>query len=225
MSGFREEDRLRRVLYELRGVVAAAPGGGRLGPLDWVVVRGRRVGVSCAAPAQWQGLCDLLTGRRAPLSGRLEERETVTVQTDANLQEMLNLNQSISDYLNSTDAPEYVWLENRRRSLWVLIDLLGISPAMTRRPVKMESPALQRKYWALRFMVSRAELLLGREVFAIGDPAVQKALRSRWSDFPGALIACRGEGPLPGQTDAELTIDGEGGAALTGRGVRSGGAS
>lgn len=207
MGEFQEESLLRRTLYHLREVAVPVPGGGRLGPIDWVLPRGKRFSVVCEEDAHWEVLSELLTGKILDFTGSLEEIETVTVQTDANLWESMDLNQSIRDFLHSPDAPDYVRLENRRHALWVLIDRLGLTARDTRRPLKLESEAVRIKYWALRFMVSRAELLLGRSVFASEDPEIREAIAARWSDFPGTLVIKDEGRPLPGPVDGQVVID------------------
>jgi hypothetical protein len=206
-----ETIRTQRPLLALEGVTAAAPGGEPIGPITWSLGRGKRIAVACARPGQWESLAGLLSGRIRPREGRLEEVSTVLVQSDRNLQETLDLNQSIEGFLHSPDAPEFVWLQNRRRALYVLVDALDISPRVTRRPVKMEAGEVQDKYWALRFLISRAELLIGRDIFRLNDPAVRQAIRLRWPDLPGTVVAGLGEEELPGPVDARVRID-EGGA-------------
>jgi hypothetical protein len=107
-----------------------------------------------------------------------------------------------------------VWIEGRRRALWVLVDALGISPAMTRRTLKLLGPAEQHKVWVLRFLLSQAELVLGREIFRSDDAQVQTALRRRWGDLPGALVAAvphdAPDGDLPGPVHAWVHLDAAG---------------
>lgn len=211
-----EHTRLRDALLRLRDVTLTLPDGTGMGPITWEVLRGRRICVSCASDAQWDALVALLTGQLQPASGGLQEIVPVKVQTDVHLRDTLDLNQSIRDYLHSPDAPEYVWLDRRRRALWVLIDLLGISPDMTRRPLKMEGATVYDKYWALRFMLSRAELLIGREIFQIEDARVRTAFRSRWHDFPGTLIVGDLGATLPGPCDTRVRIDAVGSCSIAG---------
>ena len=209
-----EAIRTQRPLLALEGVIVAAPGGEPVGPIGWSLPRGKRIAVTCARPGQWESLCGLLSGKLKPREGRMEEVSPVLVQSDRNLKDTLDLNQSIEGFLHSSDAPEFVWLQNRRRALYVLVDALGIAPATTRRPVKMETGAVQDKYWALRFLVSRADLLLGREIFRLPDPAVREAIRLRWPDLPGTLVAELGEGEPPGPLDARVRIDDRGAFTL-----------
>lgn len=201
---------MRRILYTLRDVVIPVQGSPPLGPIQWSVPLGCRVGVSFPSPAHWAALTDLLTGRIRPQSGTLEEIGQVLVQTDGNLKESLDLNRSIADYLHSADAPEFVWLENRRRVLWVLVDRLGILPSMTRKPLKLETPAVRDKFWALRFMLSRAQLLIGNEIFQLADDRIRESLGMRWADFPGALIAAEGPRGPPGALTGRVRMESDG---------------
>ena len=202
---------LRRMLYELREVTVPLPGGGRIGPISWMLERGRRVRVATASDAQWQAFVALLTGEQHAATGTLEEVATVTVQTDTHLRESLNLNRSLEEYLNSPDMPELIMLDGRRRSLWVLLDVLGISPHMTRRALKYAAPELIDKVWALRFMLSRASLLIGRDLFRLTDEGIHAALRRRWSDLTGAVVVGETEQPLPGPVQEWVRFDGDGG--------------
>lgn len=186
------------------------PGGGRIGPISWDLERGRRIRVRCATDGQWTAFVALLTGQQAPAEGVLEEVRSVRVQTDVHLRETLDLNRTVQEFLQAPDTPESVWLDGRRRSLWVLVDQLGLAPANTRRVLKLESTAVQHKYWVLRFLLSQADLVIGREVFRSDDPQVQAALRRRWGDLPGALLAGESDRPLPGRADAWLAFDADG---------------
>ncbi|HKI99546.1 MAG TPA: hypothetical protein VKB51_13820 [bacterium] len=200
----------RETLYRLREVQALLPGEGSIGPITWAVRRGQRIGVRCASDAQWETLRALLTGERSPVSGWLDEVTPVTVQTDAHLRKVLRPGDSLQDFLDGPDAPEFVRLEGRRHSLMVLVDLLDITPAMRRCVFKFGSPSLLERVWALRFLISRADVLIGREVFRIADPPVRVALRRRWGDWPGTLIAGEGDQPLPGALDGWARLDAEG---------------
>jgi hypothetical protein len=200
----------RRPLLTLREVRVSPADAPPLGPMSWSLHRAERVHVDCAAPGQWEALEALLSGQREPDGGTLEELEPVVVQSDRHLREALDLNRSINDYLHSPDAPEHVWIEQRRRVLWVLVDLLGIAPSMIRQPLKKEDPAVLDKYWALRFMISRADLLLGREIFALPDPAVRATLRRRWGDLPGAVVVGAPLEALPGDVQTRVRFDAQG---------------
>jgi len=212
----------RRTLYDLRAVTVLLPRGGTLGPLTWRVERGRHVRVTFADEEQWQGLVALLTGQAAPRTGRMEEVLPVTVQTDARLRENLNPNLTVNAFLESPDAPEHVWLSGRRRALLVLVDLLGFTPALRRRPLKHIPPEMQERFWALRFMISRAHLLIGRDLFRSTDALLREALRRRWNDLAGTLIVAESEQPLPGPVDTWLHIDAEGAVTVTAIGEPAG---
>lgn len=200
----------RRLVLRLVGACLALPGGPQIGPIDWELERGRRIRVYCESDAHWDAFVALLSGQRYPTAGALEEIHTVRVQTDQHLRESMNLNQTIDDFLHSPDAPETVWLDGRRRALWVLVDQLGITPAMTRRPLKLHGPEVQARYWALRFLLSQADLVIGREVLRIADPDVQTALRRRWNDLPGALVVGESGASLPGPVDGWVRLDAHG---------------
>ena len=205
------------------GKGGAEPPAESLGPVDWVISKGDRALVSCHHSGQWDSLSGLLTGLVKPRTGSLEEIGRVKVQTDSNLKKSMDLNRSITDYLHSPNAPKYVWLGNRRKVLWVLVDILGISPSMTRKPLKLESQAVRDKYWALRFMVSQAELLLGGAIFHLPDPAIHAAMALRWGDFPGALIVEeRTPGAsFPGVLDTRVEVDAKGLVSVRSQGRKS----
>lgn len=200
-----------RTLLTARDIVLNLEGGRVVGPWNGSIQMGQRIGVRTAFPEQWEALAEVLTGQRVPEKGRLEEIEQVRAQSDVNIKASLDLNRSITDFLHSPDAPEFVWLEGRRKVLWVLLDALEIRPDMTRMALKLIPEDILDKFCALRFMVSRAEVLVGREIFASHDEAVRKALSRRWLDFTGTVIAAESHsGALPGHVDAWWIIDGEG---------------
>jgi hypothetical protein len=199
----------RHTLYRMRQALARLPGGATIGPIDWELKRGRRIGVRCT-DAQWEAFRSLLTGERSPAGGVLDEVTPVTVQTDVRLRRLLTPNSCLQDFLDSPDAPEFVWLDGRHHSLMVLVDLLELTPRLRRRPMKLGSAELVDRVWALRFVLSQADLLLARELFGSEDPLVHAALRRRWADWPGALVVGQGERPLPGPLDGWVRFDAEG---------------
>lgn len=197
-------------LYRLREVTVLLPESGAIGPITWEVPRRRRIGVHCASDAQWEALRSLLMGQTRPRGGIMDEAEALTVQSDAHLRAVLDRRATLQDFLDNPETPQFVWLEGRRRSLMVLVDLLGITPAMRRRPLKLCTPDVEDKVWALHFVLSQAGLLVGRDVFRSADPQVREALRRRWDEWPGTLVAGLGPEPLPGSLNGWVQIDAEG---------------
>lgn len=202
------------LVLSLNEAVIAVPEGPDLGPIDWPIHNGERFHVHCANPAQWEALVGVLTGQAALKQGGLEELEPATVQHDGYLLENLDMNQSIEDYLKSPEAPRHLWMDARRRVLLVCVDSLGLSPHMTRQPLRhVEEPVLN-KFWALRFMTSRAQLQIGKGVFSVADEDVRKTLRRRWDDIPGAVVAgCPAE-HLPGKVTYRVSFDEGGGFTM-----------
>lgn len=197
-------------LYRMREATVLLPDSGSIGPITWTVYRGQRIGVRCAHEAQWDALCALLSGQRTPSGGILDEVVRITVQSDVHLRNMLRRSDTLQAYLDAPDTPEFVWLDGRRRSVMVLVDLLGITPAMRRRPLKFADPETVDKVLALRFVMSQAALLIGREVFRSADPQVREALRRRWADWPGAVVVSLDDHPAPGALNAWVRIDAAG---------------
>ena len=197
-------------MLSLRQVTFRTETGEEVGPIEVEVTRASRIWVDCPSDSLFTAFAAILTGERKPLQGYLEEINPVVVQSDFHLKETLSPNRPIADYLNSPDAPEFVWLERRRRSLGVLVDQLGLMPDKLRFPFKHQPPEVFTKYWALRFLISRADLLIGREIFNLDDPDIQAALRKRWADFPGAVVAATGRERLPGPVDLRLSFGADG---------------
>ncbi len=184
--------------------------GLNIGPINWTVHRAQRIWMECGDEGMFAAFAEVLAGLKRPASGYLEELGTVTVQSDFRLRESLKLNQSIEQYLHSSDAPEFVWLENRRRSLNVLLDRIGLTPNRLRLPLKLQPVEVFNKFWALRFLVSRADLLIGRELFALPDPQIRESLRMRWGDFHGTLLAVAAHDELAGEPDAHVVLASDG---------------
>ena len=157
----------------------------------------------------------LLSGQLPVRTGRMEEVVPVTVQTDRRVRERLNPNGTVNDFLESPDAPAHVWLQGRRRDLLVLVDLLGLEPALRRRPFKHLAPDEQNRVWGLHFMISRAGLLIARDLFRLEDALLREALRRRWGDFSGTLVAAEGALPLPGPVDTWVRIAPDGAFHVT----------
>lgn len=215
MADFHDRTNIGLRLYRLRGVMIPLPDEGQLGPIDWDVGGDRRVAVSCADPEHWNALMDFLTGLLPPISGEVIERESLIVQTDRNLRENMKLNRPLTDFLNSPDAPNTLWLDHRVRSIRILLERLELDPKNLRRDIILESETVRDKFLAFRFMVSHADLLIGREIFQIEDPLVKDCLQMWWKGFQGVLIGCQDGGALPGAVDATLRIGGDGGVSIT----------
>ncbi len=197
-------------LLTFHDLVIRTAEGLSIGPINWSVHRAQRIWMECADEGMFAAFAEVLAGLVAPASGFVEELGTVTVQSDFRLRETLKLNQSVQEYLHSNDAPEFVWLENRRRSLSVLLDRIGLTPDTLRLPLKFQPAEVLDKFWALRFLVSRADLLIGRELFALPDPQIRESLRLRWGDFPGTLLAVAAHDELAGEPDVHVVLAADG---------------
>ena len=197
-------------LLIFRDAFIRTPEGEEMGPIRWMLHRGERVCVECGLPGGFDALAAVLMGQARPYAGSVEELEPVVAQSDARLRETLNLNRSIQDLLQNPETPDFVWLEGRRRSLGVLMDRLDLVSSRLRLPLKMEPPEVVGRFVALRFILSRADLLIGREVFAAADAAVRSALRARWNDFPGAVVAGVVPDDLPGKPGIRVVISSAG---------------
>lgn len=200
-----------RPLLTFRDAVCRTAGGKEVGPISWVLHPGERVCVESALPGGFEALADLLTGQAKPRAGFVEELQPVVTQSDTRLREELNLNRSVQELLQNPEIPQFVWLEGRRRSLGVLMDRLALAPNRLRLPLKLQPPEVVARYVALRFILSRADLLVGAEVFASPDEPVREALRARWADFPGAVVAGVAAASMPGKPGTRVVISAQGG--------------
>lgn len=180
--------------------------GAQSPPLSWTLHAAERIAVDCADRAWREELVAILSGSRAPAVGHLQEARTITVQTDTHLWETMALGRSIHDYLEAPDMPRHVRLGDRRRALWVLLEQMEITPAMTRRPLKLEPPVVPRRFWAVRFLLSRAQLLIGDEIFREQDEPLRAGLRRRWHDLPACVVAFAPPHLLPGPVDTRVRI-------------------
>lgn len=198
-------------LLTFHEVVVETDTGGRIGPIAWTLHRAQRVWLETGNESQFVAFSELLSGRARPVEGYIEELNPVRAQSDYRLRESIVLNRSITDYLNTSDVPEHVWLENRRRSVQVLLDRLGLSANHFRLPLKFQSDEVMEKFAAFRFVVSGADLLVGGRIFDCADLKIRKVLKMRWSDFPGSVIACTQFADLPGEPDTHVQISVDGG--------------
>jgi len=201
-------------LLSLLHVVVRTPAREEVGPITWEIGRPSRTWLEVALPGHLEALVGLLSGRLQPVRGQMREHRTVHIQTDAHLRAALRPGHTIDEFLHSPDAPEHVWLEGRRRSLGVLLDRLGFSPHHFRRALRLQPPEVFERYLALRFIVSRAELLIGAELWNSPDPLVRAALAQRWLDFPGAVVVAAPRGALPGPVQFHARLDATGGFSL-----------
>jgi len=183
-----------------------------IGPIHLELRRRQRVLLRCPSEPAYAGLIEILTGQEEPLTGRLIELERVRVQTDRHLRDLMLPNRSIQDLLEELPLPDTIWIGERRRSTQVVMDRLGLLPHHRRRPLKMESREVFNRFWALRFVSSNADLLLGREVFELKDEAIRRVLRDRWGDFPGTVICAAAPEHSPGPVHTIVTIEEDGSA-------------
>lgn len=197
-------------LLSFHDVIVRGPEGLQVGPITWEIARPGRIWLECEHPRLLELLVGLLTGEKQPAAGRMRESGGITVQTDAHLKSALNPNRTIADFLHSPEAPEYVWIEQRRRSVGVLLERLGLSPQHLRRPLKMASEAVTLKYLALRFLTSRADLLIGGEIFRTADPLIQAGFRMRWADIASVVIVAAPRELLPGAVTHHARLDAAG---------------
>jgi hypothetical protein len=73
--------------------------------------------------------------------------------------------------------------------------------------LKHEPKEVLERFWALRFVASNADLLIGKEIFEIQDEPIRRVLHDRWGDFPGAVICAAREESRPGPVDTQVTIE------------------
>ncbi len=181
-----------------------------VGPIHLEIHRGDRILLRCDSEADYDGLLDLITGQVLPSGGFMDEMRPVVIQTDRRLRELLNPNRTVHELLSAGGLPDYLWLEQRRRSLSVVLSRLGLSSEHFHRPLKMEAEGVLDKMWALRFVASRADLLIGREIFRLRDEAVWRVMRQRWEDFPGAVLYAGTPECMPGRPTVTLTVEDSG---------------
>lgn len=205
------KDKVLLSLHDVRLVNAAAA---ETDPINLTIRQAERIQVICGDAGWREDLWAVLSGTRKPKHGVIEELNPVTVQSDRNLKDSMNLNRTLGAYLESPDAPLHVWLDQRRREIWVLVNLLGITPSDMRRPLKFESKATIERYLALRFLISGADLLLGDEIYKLDDMHIKAAFRRRWGDLPGAVIITAPPEYLPGQVDTTVHIGLDGSVAI-----------
>ena len=197
-------------LLDLRAIRFKLADGRILGPVNWDIEKGDRIALECRIPEAYRVLVDVISAQLEPLEGYIEELERVVIQTDTRLKEVLSLNQTAHDILNSGVFPDSLWLENKRRSLWVVIDRLGLTPRNFHLPIKLEPPEIAEKVWALHFIASRADLLIGREIFMTGIPEIRTVLKQRWGDFTGTVICAAPDKDLPGPVTVRAVLDATG---------------
>ena len=166
----------------------------RLGPIHMTLMENRRYGVRAANPVLWNTLVDALTGQGMRVQGQLIEPRPLRAQTDTRLWEMMRPNDTLQNWLKGPEAPLHVWLGQRRRSIGVLVDQLGLGAQQSRTPIKLMGDVVRNRIWCLRFIVSQADLLIGRDIFALEDETIRAALHRRWEDFPGTLLVGLPEG-------------------------------
>lgn len=201
----------RRVLLSLQQVQFASPDGSTLGPLSWTLHARERVQWSCERETHWAALVHLLSGQGEVRGGRVHEPRPVSVQTDLHLWERTDWSQSIGAYLRDPALPRTIWLEGRLRSVRALADRLGIQPQHTRQPLKLEPGPVQRRFWALRWLLSGAELRIARELLREPDAHVREVLAQAWPELPCAVVAGVHAADLPGavHTHVRLSAAGE----------------
>jgi hypothetical protein len=181
-----------------------------VGPIHLELSRRQRVLLRCDSEPAYAAFLDVLTGGLEPLTGRLVELDSVRVQTDRRLREQIQPGQSVRELMERYPLPESIWLAGRRRSVPVVMDRLDLSPNLLRWPLKLLDPGVLDRFWALRFVASEADLLIGREVFLLTDERIRRVLRERWLEFPATVICAAPEEALPGPAHVLLVIEADG---------------
>ena len=218
---------LTQPLLGLHGVVFRLPerpeAGGthaeprlEIGPIHLTLHRHERVLLDCESDAIYDAFLRVLSSDVHLIQGRLVEHERIRLQTDRHLREGLNLNRSIRELNAAGPLPDSIWLGGRRRSLFTVMDRLGILTHHVHGPLKMEPAGVFEKYWALRFVMSEADLLIGREIFALDDPAIREVIALRWGDLRGALIYAGAAERIPAPPHWTLGLHADGRATVEG---------
>jgi hypothetical protein len=92
----------------------------------------------------------------------------------------------------------------------VLLDRLGLTANRFRMPLKFQPADVIEKFVAFRFVISRADLLIGCDLFAVRDSNITEVLKMRWADFPGVVIAGTAREKLPGVPDVHVKLAADG---------------
>ena len=200
----------RERLLGLHGVTFRTPDRVEVGPIHLEVHRRDKILLRCEPGTVYDAFLALLTGELQPLAGRLDELKPVRIQTDRHLLETINPNRTLRELLAEARLPDSIWIGQRRRSLFGVMDRLGLETRYFHRPLKMEPKAMADKFWALRFLASGAELLVGREIFALEDAAIREVLAQRWGDLSAAVIYAGPEERIPAPPNAVLTFEADG---------------
>ena len=196
-----------KLLLELDQAVVRGEGENVFGPISLRIHTRERIWLDGFSPKQMVNLEKLLSGARSPVKGRLIEPQRIQVQGDGLMMERLDFRESISDYLDAPGTPDMVRMEDRRRSVRVLVDRLGLSPRDLRNPVRLLGEEIKIKYLVLRLLLSRAEVLLWSWVITQADPASTKQLQLHWKEFRGAILAAGSREDLPGPPTSVLRYD------------------
>jgi hypothetical protein len=206
----RNSPMLNQPLLGLHGIVFRSVEGVEAGPIHLTIHRRERILLRCAADPVYDAFIEVLAGTRQPLHGRLVEHERVRLQIDRRLRQNLNLNRSIRELNAAAKLPESLWIGQRRRSLFGVMDRLGIDSRHMHSPLKLEPARIQDKYWALRLIASDADLLVGREIFSLEDPLIREVITLSWSDLRGAVIYAGPPERIPAPPDTILALNDDG---------------
>lgn len=201
---------LTHPLLGLHGIVFRTPERLLVGPIHLTIHRHEKILLRCATEPIYNAFVDVLSGKQEPIEGRLLEPSRVRMQTDLRVRQTLNPNRTIRELNAAARMPESIWLGQRRRSLFGVMDKLGIEPRHMHSPLKLEPTRIQEKYWALRFIASGADLLVGREVFALEDTAIREVIALCWGDLPGAVLYAGPPERIPTQPDSILGLNADG---------------
>ena len=188
-----------KLILELDQAVARGEGGRSLGAISLRLHARDRVWLEGFSAEQSAMLEQLVAGIHSPVKGRIIEPQRIHVQGDGLMRSRMDFRESISEFLDAPSTPAMVRLQERRRSVRVVADRLGLSPRQMRNPVRLMGEEIKIKYIVLRLLLSRAELLIFSNILEEADPLSLEQLRHHWEEFPGAIIASGSRDKLPGE--------------------------
>ncbi len=193
----------RAPLIQVHQAVLLSAKGTLMPPISGVLRQGTRLSIGVEAPETWHIFRQALLGRQQPRRGWVREAVGLRVQSDTNLYEHALLSKNASEWLCSVKGG-WVWLNGRRRSPHGILDMLGMSARIARRPWHLLTPSQRRKVISLQLICSSARLVLIERMLAWKEPHIAKTLAMRWGEFPGAVLAIGARQGMPGPCNGRI---------------------
>lgn len=155
---------------------------------SWKLHLGDRVHITCQKPKQYEVIWRLLYRNLKPKQGVIEELHTIPTSSDKMIKSRLNLQQTMSETLQSKLFNERIWLGGKKQHVLSIMDHLQIDLPSRHTPLYHLDESDFNRFHILLFIVARVQLFIGKDLIESMDETASSVFQEWVNNLPGSLV-------------------------------------